>query len=88
MGMSKAQKAEKLKKQKAAEKQAYNNAYNKQNYLCYSFRLNKESEFKYISHLAQQTEGLKPYLISLIEKDMKAQRRRMRVADHGEEAIS
>ena len=88
MGISKAQREEKLRKQKAAQKQAYNNAYNKQNYLCYSFRLNKESEFKYISHLAQQTEGLKPYLISLIEKDMKAQRRRMKVSGNGEETIS
>ena len=84
MALTKAQKAERLKKQKAAEKQAYNNTYNKSHYLSYSFRLNRDTEFKYINHLAQQPEGLKPYLIGLIEKDMKLQRRRMKVSNDGE----
>ena len=84
MSLTKAQKAERLRKQKAAEKQVYNNEYNKSHYLSYSFRLNRETEFKYITHLAQQPGGLKPYLIGLIEKDMKAQRRRMKVSSDGE----
>ena len=84
MGLSKAAKLEKLKKQKAAEKQAYNNEYNKGHYLNYSFRLNKETELYIAKHIAEQPEGLKAYITGLIVKDIKNQRRRMKVSSNGE----
>ena len=84
MGISKAKQAEKIRKQKAAEKQAYNNEYNKGHYLNYSFRLNKETELYIAKHIAEQPEGLKAYIIGLIVKDIKNQRRRMKVSSNGE----
>ena len=87
MGISKAAKLEKLKKQKAAEKQAYNNEYNKRNYISFSFRLNRDSEMYIVRHIMEQPEGVKAYITGLIVKDMKNQRRRMKVTSNGE-AIS
>lgn len=84
MALTKAQKEEKARKVKQAAKVAYNNEYNKRTYLNYSFRLNKDTEFLIINHLAQQPEGLKAYLVNLIMKDIKNQRRRMKVTTDGE----
>ena len=79
MALSKAQKEEKARKAKQAAKIAYNNEYNKRNYLNYSFRLSRDTEYYIIKHLAEQPEGLKAYLVNLIVKDIKNQRRRMKV---------
>lgn len=81
MALTKAQKAEREALKKKKEKIAYNNEFNKANYLSYSFRLSREKEYKYITWLASQPEGLKPYIIKLIEADMKRQRRRKKVVN-------
>lgn len=87
MALTKAQKAEREALKKKKEKIAYNNEFNKANYLSYSFRLSREKEYKYITWLASQPEGLKPYIIKLIEADMKRQRRRKKVVNAEEVEI-
>ena len=82
MTISKAAKLEKLKKQKAAEKQAYNNEYNKGHYLNFSFRLNRETEMYLARQIMEQPEGVKPYICRLIAEDIKRQRRR-KVTNNG-----
>ena len=79
MALTKAQKAEREALKKKKEKIAYNNEFNKANYLSYSFRLSRANEYNIITWLAQRPEGLKPYLIGLIEADMKRQKRRKKV---------
>ena len=79
MALTKAQKAEREALKKKQAKIAYNNEFNKANYLSYSFRLSRANEYKYITWLASQPEGLKPYIIKLIDADMKRQKRRKKV---------
>lgn len=79
MALTKAQKAEREALAKKKAKQSYNNEFNKANYLSYSFRLSRAKEYKYMMWLAGRPEGLKPYIISLIEADMKRQKRRKKV---------
>lgn len=76
MALTKAQKAERAEAAKKRAALDYNNAYNKANYLNYSFRVNRSTEYKYIAWLAQQPEGLKPYIFKLIDRDMKYQKRK------------
>ena len=47
----------------------------------------REKEYKHITWLASQPEGLKPYIIKLIEADMKRQRRRKKVVNAKEVEI-
>jgi len=79
MALTKAQKAEREALKKKQAKIAYNNEFNRTNYLSYSFRLSREKEYKYMTWLAAQPEGLKPYIIKLIDADMKRQKRRKKV---------
>ena len=81
MALTKAQKAEREALRKKQAKIAYNNEFNKANYLSYSFRLSRANEYKYITWLASQPEGLKPYIIKLIDADMKRQKRRKKVVN-------
>ena len=87
MALTKAQKAEREALKKKKEKIAYNNEFNKANYLSYSFRLSRANEYNIITWLAQRPEGLKPYLICLIEADMKRQKRRKKVINAEEADI-
>ena len=60
------------------DKMAYNADYNKNNYQSFSFRLAKAGEdADIIKHLKAQP-NLKPYLCSLIRKDMKEKARKSR----------
>lgn len=86
MALTKAQKAEREALKKKQAKIAYNNEFNKANYLSYSFRLSRANEYKYITWLASQPEGLKPYIIKLIEADMKRKKRRKKVVNAEVEA--
>ena len=60
----------KQKKTLTKKKLAYNNEYNRQNYRSFSIRMNRQEE-KHIINWLEKQKGLKQYIISLIEKDMR-----------------
>lgn len=64
---------------KAAEqykkKLDYNNTYNKNTYRSFSVRFNKKSE-AYIIEWLESKEGVKNYILSLIEADIKKEKKK------------
>ena len=57
-------------KSKYKKKLEYNNMYNRMNYRSFSMRLSRKSEAEIIDWLEKQ-EGVKEYLLDLVEADMK-----------------
>ena len=57
------------------KKLEYNNTYNKNTYRSFSVRLNKKTEADIIEWL-ESKEGVKNYIISLIESDIKKEKKK------------